>query len=158
MGFLLPEHHRIPVQSATDKDWNPLSFWYSPWGISGVHKGIDIFAKEGTPVLASTGGLVLFSGNIPVGGNVVYTLGANWRFHYYAHLQEFNVSSFSLVNAGQQIGRVGTTGNAKGKPPHLHYSIKSLFPRFWKYNSTIVASWERLFFLDPGKFLKGSNN
>ena len=41
---LLPETPRIPVSGATAADWNPQSFWYYPWGRSGTHKGIDIFA------------------------------------------------------------------------------------------------------------------
>lgn len=47
VGFLLPERIRIPVAGATARDWNPQSFWFEPWGASGVHKGIDIFGKKG---------------------------------------------------------------------------------------------------------------
>jgi murein DD-endopeptidase MepM/ murein hydrolase activator NlpD len=53
-GFLVPEGQcKIPVVGAPSKDWNYKAFWYYPWGRSGVHKGIDIFAKEGTPVFAA---------------------------------------------------------------------------------------------------------
>ncbi len=153
LGFVLPEDHLMPVQGATARDWNPESFWYYPWGNARVHKGIDIFAKAGTPVYASTGGLVLFSGKISMGGNVVYLLGANWRFHYYAHLQQRNIQPLHFVGAGQQIGTVGSSGNARGKPAHLHYSIKSLFPRIWTYNPGYVKAWNRTFFIDPGRFI-----
>jgi hypothetical protein len=54
----------IPVEGATVADWNRDTFWHHPWGRSGVHKGIDIFAKEGTPVLAATGGVVLYAGTL----------------------------------------------------------------------------------------------
>ncbi|MGZ4954639.1 MAG: hypothetical protein ACXV8Q_05960 [Methylobacter sp.] len=47
VGFLIPVSHQIPVAGATATDWNPASFWYYPWGRSGTHKGIDIFAKAG---------------------------------------------------------------------------------------------------------------
>ena len=53
--FAFPENARIPVQGATVRDWNPRAFWYEPWGASGVHKGIDIFAPQGRPVLAAFG-------------------------------------------------------------------------------------------------------
>ena len=56
-GFLLPERLAIPVAGATSADWNHETFWYEPWGASGVHKGIDIFAPEGRPVVAATPGL-----------------------------------------------------------------------------------------------------
>ena len=59
LGLFLPARGVIPVQNATAKDWNANSFWFAPWGKSGVHKGIDIFAKKGTPVIASASGLVV---------------------------------------------------------------------------------------------------
>ena len=49
IGLLIPEKIMIPVQGATPKDWNHNTFWYEPWGKSGVHKGIDIFGKKNTP-------------------------------------------------------------------------------------------------------------
>lgn len=154
-GFLPNESRIMPVKNATLRDWNERSFWYYPWGLSGVHKGIDIFAKQGTPVRATTGGIVLYSGDNGLGGNVIYMLGANWRFHYYAHLDTLQVSSFTPVVAGELIGTVGTSGNAQGKSPHLHYTIKSAFPRFWTYDRKHYSSWNRTYYLDPGKFLQG---
>ena len=154
-GFLPNESRIMPVKNAMLRDWNERSFWYYPWGLSGVHKGIDIFAKQGTPVWATTGGIVLYSGDNGLGGNVIYMLGANWRFHYYAHLDTLQVSSFTPVVAGELIGTVGTSGNAQGKSPHLHYTIKSAFPRFWTYDRKHYSSWNRTYYLDPGKFLQG---
>lgn len=144
----------MPVENATSKDWNPESFWYYPWGRSVVHKGIDIFAEEGTPVVASTGGVILFHGNISMGGNVVFMLGPKWRFHYFAHLQESNYRRIGFVDVGQQIGTVGTSGNAAGKSPHLHYSIKSMIPQFWKYQPNTKKAWDRMFFVNPDEFLR----
>ena len=51
-GLLLPEARQVPVQGADRNDWHPQTFWYHPWGKSGVHKGVDIFADAGTPVIA----------------------------------------------------------------------------------------------------------
>ena len=70
IGFLPDEDNVMPVDGAAPKDWNPLSFWYYPWGRSGVHKGIDIFAAKGTPVRATTSGIVLYSGDYGRGGKV----------------------------------------------------------------------------------------
>ena len=152
-AYVIPEEHKIPVVGASMNDWNQKSFWYYPWGKNRVHKGIDIFAEAGSPVVAPTRGFVLFAGKISMGGNVVYMLGPKWRFHYFAHLQENKDRRLGFVNAGQKLGRVGSTGNAQGKQPHLHYSIKSLFPRLWKYDSKTVNAWDKLFFIDPGKYL-----
>ena len=95
LGLLLPARGVIPVQNARVKDWNANSFWFAPWGKSGVHKGIDIFAKRGTPVIASTNGLVIYTGNIDMGGNVVTVLGPKWRIYYYAHLDKINAKTLS---------------------------------------------------------------
>lgn len=153
LGFALPESHRIPVSGATSADWNPKSFWYYPWGRSGTHKGIDIFAHEGTPVVAATSGLVISAGEDSVGGLYVLILGAKWRFHYYAHLQKIDASPLHWVQAGETIGAVGTTGNAKGKAPHLHYVIRTPYPRPWVYDAALPQAWNRMFFIDANHFL-----
>lgn len=151
-GFLLPESLVIPVQGASKGDWNADTFWYEPWGKSGVHKGIDIFSPSGTPVLASTYGITLFQGELGIGGNVVVVLGPKWRIHYYAHLDRTDVGFGSVVNTSDSIGTVGTTGNAKGKSPHLHYTIVTLFPYFWRWDNA-TQGWKKMFFLDPGTAL-----
>jgi peptidoglycan LD-endopeptidase LytH len=158
VGLVLPEgERRIPVIGASVKDWNPHSFWYHPWGRSGVHKGIDIFAKEGTPVIAATSGLVIYSGTAELGGNVVLILGSKWRFFYYAHLQDITTCAGQWHNAGEAVGTVGSTGNAAGKPPHLHFSISALFPLLSQYDSSVPQAWKRLFYIDPNLFLLDAN-
>jgi peptidoglycan LD-endopeptidase LytH len=147
-GLLLPVRGVIPVQNATSKDWNKYSYWYFPWGKSGVHKGIDIFAKQGTPVLSSVSGIVLFKGNIKLGGNVVAVIGPKWRLYYYAHLQSTDAHVLGWVNSGERIGAVGTTGNAAGKPAHLHFSIITLIPNPAEI-TTETQGWKRMFYVSP---------
>lgn len=153
LGFALPESHRIPVAGAMPADWNPKAFWYYPWGPSIVHKGIDIFAKEGAPVLAATGGLTLYAGDLARGGHVVLLLGSKWRLHYYAHLQKVDARALRIVRAGDAIGSVGTSGNAQGKPPHLHYAIMSLLPMPSNFGFGLPLGWLRMFYLDPHVYL-----
>ena len=152
VGLLIPERAVIPVEGASESDWNAKSFWYEPWGASGVHKGIDIFASHGRKVVSATPGIVIFRGTLGRGGNVVAVLGPKWRVHYYAHLSSF-ANEPLLVSAGSQIGAVGTSGNAAGKQPHLHYTILSLVPLPWRY-TTGTQGWRKMFFLDPGAVLK----
>jgi murein DD-endopeptidase MepM/ murein hydrolase activator NlpD len=154
LGWLAPVNWRIPVADASPADWNPRSFWYSPWGRSGTHKGIDIFAKAGIPVLAATDGLIINTGFNDMGGNNVLILGAKWRFYYYAHLQQIDSRVLQWVSAGEKIGTVGNTGNAVGKPPHLHFAIRSLFPLIWQYDANKPQAWNKMFYLDPNAFLK----
>jgi peptidoglycan LD-endopeptidase LytH len=147
-GYLLPAKAVIPVKGATKQDWHNDSYWYYPWGKSGVHKGIDIFAKKGTSVISSVSGIVLFNGNIALGGQVIAILGSKWRIHYYAHLQSEDVHILEFVSRGEKIGQVGTTGNAAGKPPHLHYSVLSLIPNIGEITLE-PQGWKRMFYFNP---------
>ncbi len=156
-GFLIPEKVVIPVVGATPGDWNKDSFWFEPWGSSGVHKGIDIFASMGTDLVSTTNGVVLFEGALDKGGNVVLVLGAKWRLHYYAHLNTTSVKGFSIVSVSQKIGTVGDSGNAKGKQPHVHYSIVSIVPYPWQA-TTESQGWKKMFFLDPGLYIMSREN
>jgi murein DD-endopeptidase MepM/ murein hydrolase activator NlpD len=156
IGYCLPQHFVMPVSGANDKSYSDNSFWLYPWGKSVTHKGVDIFGNQGTPVLSSTHGLVVYTGVLERGGNVAVVLGPKWRFHYYAHLKDINTSSFHFVKAGTAIGTVGTTGNAAGKPPHLHYSVSSLLPLPWHIDGS-KQGWKKMFYLNPIPYLKESN-
>lgn len=148
IGLIIPENFKMPVVGATTNSYNKESFWYYPWGKSGTHKGVDIFAKTGTPVVSSTGGIVVYCGQISMGGNVVAIMGPKWRVHYYAHLDEIKTSVFSFVGHNDTIGTVGTSGNAKGKAPHLHYTIATLIPYFWRIDKS-HQGWKKMFYLNP---------
>ena len=157
IGFCIPQKFTMPVEGATNNSYNPKTFWYYPWGKSVTHKGVDIFAKEGTNVRPATAGLVLYTGELDRGGNVVLILGPKWRFHYYAHLKEIKTKSFRFVSSKKVICTVGSSGNAKGKEPHLHYSIITLFPYIWRID-TDRQGWKKMFYLNPIGYLKGGDN
>lgn len=153
IGFALPQDIQMPVVGADAGDFNKKSFWFFPWGKSGTHKGVDIFAKKGTPIKAATGGWVLRAGENELGGKVLVILGPKWRIHYYAHLDDISVSRFQWVNHETLIGTVGDSGNAKGKAPHLHYSIATLIPYPWLIDKS-PQGWKKMFYLDPIPHLK----
>jgi len=142
----------MPVDKATSRDYNKNSFWYYPWGKSVTHKGVDIFAGTGTPVKSSTAGLVLYSAKLKLGGNVVLILGPKWRLHYYAHLNDLKTHALSWVSRNDLIGSVGSSGNAIGKPPHLHYSIVTLLPYIWRIDNE-KQGWKKMFYLNPINYL-----
>ena len=155
LGLLLPQKFRMPVEGATRKSYSQKSFWAYPWGKSVTHKGVDIFAKKGTNIYPATSGIVLFKGKKPRGGNVVFILGPKWRIHYYAHLDKIKTKTFSIVSAGTVIGTVGNTGNAVGKPSHLHYTIKTVIPYPWRIDKSIQGK-RKMFYLNPIKYLNES--
>lgn len=153
LGFLPKEEIQMPVSGATSADFNQNSFWAHPWGKSGTHKGVDIFAKTGTEIRSSTEGIVLSAGQNSMGGKIVLILGPKWRVHYYAHLDRVDVKRGQRVNHESVIGTVGTSGNAQGKPPHLHYTIATAIPYFWRIDDS-PQGWKKMFYLNPIPMIK----
>jgi len=87
------------------------------------HHGIDIFAPRGTPVIAAGDGIANPRDN-RLGGKVVWVYDpVRNRSLYYAHLDSQIVRAGQLVRAGDTLGLVGNTGNARTTPPHLHFGI-----------------------------------
>ena len=88
------------------------------------HEGVDIFAPRDTPIRATTEGTVLNVGPNGLGGRTVMILGPGGARHYYAHLNRYpDFQRGAWVKAGDVVGYVGDSGNAKGTPTHLHYGI-----------------------------------
>lgn len=107
----------LPEQQLTDT-------WGAARSQGRSHEGIDIFAPRGTPIQATTQGIVSKVGENNLGGRVVVVVGPGGAGHYYAHLEDYaDIAPNDWVNAGDIIGYVGDSGNAKGTPPHVHYGI-----------------------------------
>ncbi len=89
------------------------------------HEGDDIFATYGTPVVAVQDGTITGVSTTPIGGNNIHLTTSRGDYFYYAHLSRFatGLAQGQHVIAGQTIGYVGDTGDAKGTPPHLHFEI-----------------------------------
>lgn len=94
-------------------------------GRDRTHAGVDIFARRGTAVLSTTRGMVVSMRESGLGGRQVWVMGPGRERHYYAHLDDWQpgLEPGDLVAAGGPLGTVGTTGNARSTPPHLHYGI-----------------------------------
>ena len=85
------------------------------------HRGTDIPAPEGTPILAAHSGTVLVSGwNDSYGNQVLLDSGTGLSTRY-AHMTAFIVTSGQTVTAGQTLGYVGSTGDSTGN--HLHFEV-----------------------------------
>ena len=101
------------------------------------HRGVDIFAPRGTPVLSATNGRVYRVETTGIGGKVVWVRDSDERQRiYYAHLDSQVVRTGMEVERGTVLGFVGNTGNARTTPPHLHFSI---------YSRGAVDPWYYLF-------------
>ena len=94
---------------------NPVS------GIYKRHTGTDIGAAYGTTIVAANSGTVTLAGWNSGYGNCVIIDHGGGKATLYAHMSSYSVSSGQSVQKGQQIGRVGSTGNSTG--PHLHFEV-----------------------------------
>jgi murein DD-endopeptidase MepM/ murein hydrolase activator NlpD len=90
------------------------------------HEALDILAPRGTPVLSAASGRVLKLFDSKAGGLMVYAADSSERFILmYGHLDAYapGLAEGQKLERGQQIGVVGTTGNAPAGTPHLHFAI-----------------------------------
>lgn len=120
--------------------WTTADYHYGYFvkEFGNIHRGLDIPAVEGTPVLASGDGEVVFAGygllygpgakNDPYGIAIKIRHTALYEdrpvYSVYTHLEKTLVRVGEKVKTGETIGTVGLTGNTSG--PHLHYEVRIL--------------------------------
>jgi len=124
------------AQFTAQKLWSGPFIWpvpeviVSPYGIrrsynggpvNSFHMGIDLAAEEGVPVAAGNSGRVAYVGSGPTHGNSVLIDHGDGVFSGYNHLSAVSVQVGQMVNKGDTVGLVGSTGMATG--PHLHWEI-----------------------------------
>ncbi|HLR79878.1 MAG TPA: M23 family metallopeptidase [Bacillota bacterium] len=139
----------------TNYNYSYRSTWGDRRGFGGIriHEGTDIFAGYGTPVHATTYGVVELKG---------WNLYGGWRigirdifniYHYYAHLSSYNddIKVGQVVKPGDILGKVGSTGygppGTAGKfPPHLHYGMyKDNGYQEWSFDPyPYLRKWEQM--------------
>ncbi len=89
------------------------------WGT--MHQGVDIAAPTGTPIVAPDAGVVLEAGPASGFGNVIYLQHENGDVTVYGHMSTVLVEAGQIVQGGETIAEVGSTGYSTG--PHLHFEV-----------------------------------
>jgi len=123
-GYLRSRGLMIPVLGVTLDRLSDT--FYDRRGEERIHRAIDILAPKGTPVLAADDGTIVRVSSNALGGLTIYAIDPLRRLvYYYAHLDRYDVIAYrgKVVAKGDVIGYVGTTGNARGGPPHLHFQV-----------------------------------
>ena len=133
LSTLAPAAWHVP--DLTVLTTQPLGDSPSTWATSGFgwredpirkrrkwHSGADVRAKRGTPVSVAGDGVVVFAGRQGGYGNVVYVDHGGGVITRYGHLSRIFVKKHASLVAGQELGRVGSTGRATG--PHLHFEVR----------------------------------
>jgi murein DD-endopeptidase MepM/ murein hydrolase activator NlpD len=116
----------MPLEDVAKKE--VADTWGAPRGTGRRHEGQDIFAPKGTPVLSATNGYIYKIGENNLGGQTVSVISSGGRVYYYAHLDRYarGIEVGDRVTTRSVLGYVGTTGNAQGTPPHLHFGIYTM--------------------------------
>lgn len=91
-------------------------------GRHAMHEGLDFAAPKGTPIHASSGGVVTEARYRPGYGKLVEISHGNGLVTRYAHASSIKVKTGDLVEKGQLIARVGSTGRSTGS--HLHFEVR----------------------------------
>ncbi len=134
------QHSRITAEAFRRSDWGRkpdtvTTFhgqfaWpvrgpiHSAFGIRGGrrHDGVDIGAKQGTPIHAAADGTVAFCGKLSGYGNLIILRHRDRYYSAYAHNSRHHVKTGQAVKQGDVIAAVGATGRTSG--PHLHFEIR----------------------------------
>lgn len=121
----------VPVAEVQISDL--VNTWGAARGGGRRHRGIDIMAPTGRPVLAAADGVVVRMVWNALGGRTIYQRDASGDFIlYYAHLDGYapGLEAGATLRQGDVIGFVGTTGNAT--TPHLHFEVmRQPNPKRW---------------------------
>ena len=106
-------------------------------GRRAFHRGLDISARRGTPILAPADGIVVFTGRNGGLGKTVRVSHGFGHSTVYGHLDEYSVALGDVVRRGDEIGLLGNSGRSTG--PHLHYEViedgKSMNPLYYILNA-----------------------
>jgi LysM repeat protein len=120
--LVLSAPNRLPVDMAACPV--PGATYVNDWGFprSGgrAHTGTDLFAPRGTPVVAPVSGVVSFATGA-IGGKQFRLVGDDGMLYLGSHMDDFGTSG--RVERGTTVGYVGSSGNAAGGRPHLHFEV-----------------------------------
>ncbi|MGC0334195.1 murein DD-endopeptidase MepM/ murein hydrolase activator NlpD [Streptomyces sp. SAI-170] len=127
----------VPGHKVTFEFFSRGNYAWKPDGV-GRHTGQDFAARSGAPVVAVRSGKIAWSDN--KGGAYGQWIGLaadNGHIYTYCHLSERQVAPGQRVSAGQQLGKVGSTGNSTG--PHLHFEMSK--GSTWSYGNVAKPRW-----------------
>ena len=118
-SFLKPNSNRVSTVYGVRRYYN------GEFANDYYHKGVDYAGSYGSPIVAPAAGKVMLVGRedngFHVHGNVVGIDHGQGLVSIFMHLQDINVAEGEMVNPGQRIGTVGSTGASTG--PHLHWGL-----------------------------------
>jgi len=113
------QNYRMPVNGRITARFGTLQIFN--YKIKEPHQGIDIYAKQGTPIYPCNAGIVLKTGNYFFLGNTIFIDHGKGVISLYAHLDKIWVKEGRHLTKETPLGSIGQTGRATG--PHLHWAM-----------------------------------
>ncbi|MFJ4840457.1 M23 family metallopeptidase [Streptomyces sp. NPDC088746] len=127
----------VPGHKVTFQFFSRGPYAWKPDGV-GRHTGQDFAARSGAPVVAVVGGTIAWSnGGGGAYGQWIGLAAENGHVYTYCHLSQRQVKAGQKVRAGEQLGKVGNTGNSTG--PHLHFEMSK--GASWSYGNVAKPNW-----------------
>jgi murein DD-endopeptidase MepM/ murein hydrolase activator NlpD len=132
-AFILPARGKITTEFGESRYVNGSLTTYR-------HAGIDIAAPRHTEVLSTNAGKVVLAMPLILTGNSIVIDHGEGLFSVYLHLEKMSVAEGTIVERGELIGTVGSTGFSTG--PHLHFTMSyyrfDIEPGFMIYGKSIT--------------------
>ncbi len=125
LSALQEVRRRLPLTAPLAEYWvsSPYGEREDPFtGERSLHSGVDLVAPVGTAIRATAPGRVVFAGRRPRYGRLVEIDHGHGVMTRYAHLGKVLAKTGQLVDRGQAIGTLGSSGRSTG--PHLHYEVQ----------------------------------
>jgi peptidoglycan LD-endopeptidase LytH len=127
-------HLAIPIAGVTAKE---LTDTFNQARVGHKHEALDIPAPRGTPVMAAGEGNIVKLFTSKQGGLTVYQFNDSRTYcYYYAHLDRYaaGLREGAILQRGEVLGYVGSTGDASPEAPHLHFAVFKLGPekKWWE--------------------------
>lgn len=136
--FIQPAAGRISTQFGQMR--------YTNGSFTSSHSGLDISAPAGTLVQAANNARVVYAGTMKFYGNTVILDHGMGLFTFYNHMNSISVETDQMVQKGEKIGEVGSTGYSTG--PHLHWNIQlygvNVDPALFTRENSIISDMKRM--------------
>jgi len=136
LELLSKRYGRVPTRSELARGFGRFPIHGYTWfqddygaprflGRVSLHAGVDLFAKEGTPVAATIDGYIWKYAVGGRGGNAIWLMGEDGVRYYYGHMKGFAFKPRlgRRLRQGEVFGYVGATGSAAGTPAHVHFEV-----------------------------------
>ena len=123
----------MPLEQETLRISSSFGYTRIVNGVASIHGGVDFPAPQDTPVTAPNRGRVLFAGFLKLTGNtVVIEHGFGLKSWYY-HMNSLDCQAGDMLETGDPIGKVGTTGFSTGNHLHFAMSVYGVYVNPWQY-------------------------